>query len=269
MRQDQLVAGPGHRHVAEPPLLGERQLGRRRRAATETGGQGQRLAPAARREAARDEAGQEDDRELEALGLVDGQDGDRVDVGIEVGGRRVVAGLDERLEVRRDEDRAVVGQQRGLAADDLEEPGDVAERLLGRDGVGGGQPGQQSRSRAGTRRAAPRPVARGRSRRSGAGPRRARWTAARVAGIDAQDPGLSVELLEDRPHRPVAPAGHVDDGGQVLAAEPVDLGGREGVQVDARLRIRDDPQEREQEADLGPRVQARTCPRTATGSRRC
>ena len=40
-------------------------------------------------------------------------------------------------------------------------------------------------------------------------------------GRDAQDPGLALELVEDRPDRAVAAAGHVDDRGQVLAAEPV------------------------------------------------
>ena len=97
MREDQLVPGPGHRYVAQPPLLGEGQLGRRRHAPAETGRQGERLATAARREPAGDHARQEDDRELEALGLVDGQDGDGLGVGIELGGGRVVAGLDEGL----------------------------------------------------------------------------------------------------------------------------------------------------------------------------
>ena len=59
--------------------------------------------------------------------------------------RRIVAGLDERLEVARDERRPVVGEQRRLGADDVEEPGDVAERLLGGDRVGGREPAEQSR----------------------------------------------------------------------------------------------------------------------------
>ena len=74
-------------------------------------------------------------------------------------------------------------------------------------------------------------------------------------GRDAEDPGLAVELLEDRPDGPVPAAGHVDDRGQVLAAEAVDLGRREGVQVDARAEVRGDPQEREQQPDLGSRVE--------------
>ena len=144
VRQDELVACPGHRHVAQPPLLAERGLGRRRLAASETGRERQRFAATVPREAAGDHPGQEDDRELEALGLVDGQDRDRVGVRIELRGRRVVAGLDERREMRRDEDRPVVAEQRRLRPDDLEEPGDVRELLLGGRRVRLDQPGEQA-----------------------------------------------------------------------------------------------------------------------------
>ena len=74
-------------------------------------------------------------------------------------------------------------------------------------------------------------------------------------GRDAEDPGLALELLEDRPDRPVPAACHVDDRGQVFAAEAIDLRRREGVQVDARAEVGGDPQEREQQPDLRPRVE--------------
>ena len=78
----------------------------------------------------------------------------------------------------------------------------------------------------------------------------------------AEQAGLAVELLEDGPDRPVpAPrAGH--DGGQVLAAEAVYVGGRQGVDIDARAEVGDGPQEGQQQADLGSGVQARA-PREA------
>ena len=71
-----------------------------------------------------------------------GDDGDRVGVRVEVGRGRVVAGLDERLQVRREEDRPVVGEQVGLGPDDLEEAGDVRQRLVGRRRVGPHQAGK-------------------------------------------------------------------------------------------------------------------------------
>ena len=65
---------------------------------------------------------------------MDRQHGDRVGVRIELGGRRIVARLDQRLEVAGDERRPIVREQPGLRPDDLEEPGDVPERLLGAHG---------------------------------------------------------------------------------------------------------------------------------------
>ena len=91
-------------------------------------------------------------------------------------------------------------------------------------------------------------------------------TVARVSGPTRRMPGLPVQLLEDLADRAVPAAGHVDDRGQVLAAEAVHLRRRERVQVDARLGLRHDAQEREQQADLRPGVQAgrpREAPRDA------
>ena len=66
---------------------------------------------------------------------MDGQHRDRVSVRIEIGGRRIVARLDQRLEMAGDERRPIVGEQGRLGPHDVEEPGDVAERLFGGDGV--------------------------------------------------------------------------------------------------------------------------------------
>ena len=133
--------------------------------------------------------GQEDDRELEALGLVDGQDGDGVGVGIELGRGRVVAGLDQRREVRAR--RRSPGRRRAAPT------GPGRSRRSGRCCRGPPRPrrcrsrpgGPAGRCRAGIRRAARRPVARGRSPRSRGGPRPAWWTVARVSGPTRRMPG--------------------------------------------------------------------------------
>ena len=83
-----------------------------------------------------------------------------------------------------------------------------------------------------------------------------RWAACRVSERQAQDPGLALELVEDGPDGPVSSPGHVDDRGQVLAAERIRVGGRQRVQVDARLEVGDDAQERQQAPDLGPGIEA-------------
>ena len=61
---------------------------------------------------------------------MDGHHRDGVRVRIDVGGGRVVARLDQRLEVAGEEHRPVVGEQRALGPDDVEEAGDVRQRLL-------------------------------------------------------------------------------------------------------------------------------------------
>ena len=110
--QDQLVPGSGHRDVAQAALLRERGLSGRRCAASKAGRQGQGVPATARREPAGDHPGQEDDRELETLRLVDGEDRDRVGIRVELRGRRIVAGLDQGRQMRRHEDGPVVGEQR-------------------------------------------------------------------------------------------------------------------------------------------------------------
>ena len=198
VREDQLVAGPGHRHVAQAALLSERQFRRRRQPPAETGRQGQGLAPPARREASRDEPGQEDHRELEPLGLVDRQDGHRIGVRIELGRRRVVARVDERLEVGRDEDRPVVDEQAPTVPRTISKNRAMfAERLLGGDGVGGRQSRQQAaRPEEPVQQLPGRPLVRDLAVptqvREQLGDRRARLRA------DPQDARLAVQLLEDR-----------------------------------------------------------------------
>ena len=140
--QHELVAGPRHADVEEPPLLLHVGVAAGEDAAQERVRDGELLAPPAGGEATVHESDEEDDRPLQPLRLVEGRDGDGVRVGVQVGGRRVVPGVDERLQVRREEDGAVVGEEVGLGPDDLEEAGDVRERLFGGHGFRLHEPGE-------------------------------------------------------------------------------------------------------------------------------
>ena len=107
-------------------------------------GNRQALAPGAGREPTVDEAGQEDCRELEALGLVDGQHRDHVGVRVDLGRRLVIARIDQRLQMTDQEDSPIVREEGRLATDDLEEPGHVLERLVAGSAGRRGQPGEQA-----------------------------------------------------------------------------------------------------------------------------
>ncbi len=252
--EHELVACPGHRHVAQPPLLGERPLGRRWLAATETGRQRERLATTVAGEPPGDEPRQEDDREFEALRLVHGQDGDRIDVRVEVRGRRVVARVDERLEVPRHEHRPIVDEQRRLGTDDVEEPRHVGEPVLGASVRRRGQARHESAvAEERVEHLARRPFVR--QRRVAAEVDHQAMDGLPTRRRDAQEPRLAVELLDDGPDGPVPAPGRIDDRRQVLPSERVWLDRRQGVEIDARLRIGDRPQEGHQQPDLGTRVQ--------------
>ena len=159
---------------------------------------------------------------------MDGQDGDRVGVGIELGGGWIVAGIDERCKVRGDEDGAVVDQKGRPGSDDLKEARDVLELLLGRRRVRRDELGEQAtRLEEPIQQLACGEVVGGLGVPAQSADQPGHG-GARLGG-DAQDPWLSIELLEDRPHRAVPAAGHVDDRGQVLAAEAIHLGCRQRV----------------------------------------
>ena len=142
MGQHEHVAGAGHPDVEEAPLLLHVSVAAGEDAPQERIRDGELLAPPAGREAAVHEADEEDDRPLQPLRLVQGRDRDGVRIGIQVRGRGVVARLDERRQVRSEEDRAVVGKEVRLGPDDLEEAGDVREGLLGGHGLRRHEPGK-------------------------------------------------------------------------------------------------------------------------------
>ena len=68
-------------------------------------------------------------------------------------------------------------------------------------------------------------------------------------------PGLARELLEHLVHGAVPPARGGHDVDEVRAAQAVQLRRRERVHVHRRVGVRDRPQEREQQPDLGSRVE--------------
>ena len=135
MCQDEFVASPRHADIEEASFLLDAGVAFRQNLMDEGDRQRQLLAPGPRREAAVDEASHEHDRELQTLGLVHGQHGDRVCVGIHLGRGRVVTCIDQGLEVTGNEDDPIVRHQVRLGPDDLEEAGDILEGFLSRDGV--------------------------------------------------------------------------------------------------------------------------------------
>ena len=128
--EDQLFLGPRHGHVEEAPLLVQVRVAARHRLRQEVGGQLQRVAPRAQRELLLDAAHEEDDRELEPLGLVHGEDGHGVVVGIRLRDRGVVARLAQEVEVGHEGGDAVVLGHVAVALHDLEEARDVLDPRL-------------------------------------------------------------------------------------------------------------------------------------------
>ena len=256
VREDQLVPGSGHRHVAEPAFLGEGRLGRRPawRGPARSGSPSDSPRPVDGNRPATI-PGRKTHRELQPLRLVDGQDGDRIEVRVELRRGRVVAGLDERLEMTGHEDGPIVRKDRRLGTDDLEEPSDVAEGFLGRDRVRCCEPGEHAASAQEPIQQLARRLLVGRLA-IGLQVRDQAVTWRAISGPPAGSPAAR-RVHQDGPDGPVPSTRHVDDAGQILAAQAVELRGRERVDVDARLRISDDPEEGQQETDLRTAVQAR------------
>ena len=186
---------------------------------------------------------------------MDREDRDGVRIRVELSGGRIIARFDKRRQVRRHEDSPVVAEQRRLRPDDLEEAGDVRELFLGRRRICRDQPGEQAAG-------AQEPVQ-----------ELARGPLVRVVGVaaqvrhelvdrrsrlwpDAQDARLAIELIEHRPDRAIAASGHVDDGSQILATEPIDVRCGDRVEVNAGIEVGSDAEERQQQPHLRTGVQA-------------
>ena len=199
---------------------------------------------------------------------MDRQDGDRVGVRVELGGRRVVARLDERLRgaAPRRSARSSASSA-DCAADDLEEAGDVASASSAATvSVPRAAPG--CRCRAGTRRAAPRPAARARLGVA-AQVRDESWTVARVSGATRRMPGCRSSSSRTSRTERFRRRAMLTIAVRSSPPSPYDLGGRQGVQVDARVRGR--RPRAGTRAAAGPRAgrTGPTCRRSATGCRPC
>ena len=255
----ELVTGAGHPDVEEPPLLADVVVGGERElVAHELVGDLERVATVAAGEPIGHQPDQEDDVELEALRLVVGEDVDGVAVvrpRVDVRGRGVVAGLDERVELLDEERQAVVAQQAPLPPHDLEEASDVREPLVA------GLPRLV--------RQPPEPARRGDEvvEQLAAGSLRAH----RPMGVEApQQPLHDLERAQrerrllgvlggvaqrDGQRAPPAP-GPVQRQGDVARGQAEDLGRRQVVEAHRVVRIVDGPQERDEDADLGLAVEA-------------
>ena len=144
MSQDQLVAGSCHPDVEEAAFLLEMSVALGQLLGDEFRWQCQRFATRACGKPAIDEPDHEDNRELEALGLVDRENGNGVRIGVHLGCGGIVAGVDQRLQVAGDEHDPVIRQQVRLGAHDFEEPGNVLERFLSCYRIRGGKPREQA-----------------------------------------------------------------------------------------------------------------------------
>ena len=256
MAQEQLVSGAGHPDVEEPPLLLQTRVTLRQDFVDKFCGQTQRVAPGSRGETAVHEPDHEDDRELEPLGLVHGENRHGIGVGVDLGRGRVITRVDERLQVAGHEDDPIVRQQVRLRADDVEEAGDVLERLLRGDRLHRRQLRKQpAPTQELVQHFAGRPLV-GQLGIAPNVPDQPLEHCPRRRG-EPQQPRLAGQLLDHVPKGAVAATRRVEDGSEVLATQAVHLRGRQRVKVDARGEIRDRAQKGQQQPDLGPRIQPR------------
>ena len=92
-----------------------------------------------------DEVRSKDDGELQPLRLVNREERDRIKVGINIGGRRIVPRLTELLEVAHQEWGAIKLQQSAAGAHHIKEASDVANALIGLRSCFAGELGEQAR----------------------------------------------------------------------------------------------------------------------------
>src|SRR5262245_27203228 len=111
VRQEQLTPRARHADVEEPPLFLQVMVAGRHHVLREGDRQLERVAPAAQRKLLLDQVDEEHHGELEALGLVDGEDADRGRLDIRLGNRRVLAGLDQLVQVLHELAHVVVAER--------------------------------------------------------------------------------------------------------------------------------------------------------------
>ena len=258
--QDELVPGAGHRDVEEPALLLEPWLVPRPGLAEQLVRDRQRIAPAGRREPPGDEAGEEDRRELEALGLVDRQDGDRIGVGVEIGRRP------DRRPPRSGSARCArrgrrPGRRRASADWSRMSSKKRATLRSASSAAGDSAPGERGQqpelAQERVEDLAGRPLV-GEARRTAAGRATSRSRAARVAGETRSRPGWRPSSSRISQTVRLRRRARIDDRRQVLAAEAVDAPTQRGRRRRRSSRGRRSARRNgEQQPDLGPGVQAR------------
>ena len=258
VRQDQLVAGPGHRHVAEAPLLGERRLGRRaarRDRARPAGPASRRGRSTGNRPATRPGRKTTGNSRPLALWTV------RTATASASGSSSAVAGSSPAsMSVSRcgaTKTARSSASSADCARTISKNRATFWSRFLGRRRVRRGQPREHPARRAGTGTAARRPAARGPPPRSHGGPRRADATVARVSGPTRRMPGCRSSSSSTAQTERFRRRAMLTMAVRSSPPSAVDLGRGQGVQVDARIGVGDDAQEGEQQPDLGPGVQPR------------
>ena len=129
--QIQLLAGPGHGHIEEAALLLDVVPFAGQALFEEAVRDRDPLPLLAAGETVLDQADQEDRPELEPLGLVDRQDVDRVLVEVRLGSGRVIADLEEQVQISRERPDGIVLDQVREALDLVEEQSEVLDARLG------------------------------------------------------------------------------------------------------------------------------------------
>ena len=252
--QDQLVLGSRHGHVEEPPLLVDVPVAAGQLFLHELGRQAQGVAPPLQRELLLGAAHQEDDRELEALGLVHGEDVHRVVVAFGLGDGRIVAGLAQEVEVRDERGDAVVLGHVAVGLHGLEELGDVLDLGLGRGAALGGQapegPGALEEAVEDLAGAPPRHLLGGLVEIGQEPLRRLPGRAADPEQVLARG-----ERAQDLEQRPRLPARVLIEPQEIDLGHAVDLRGAEVEERDRVVGAREHAEERDEEPDLLARVE--------------
>ena len=208
VREIEGVLRARHRDVGEAPLLGDVVLARRRRRLRQRLGQRQRVGAHRAGDPLVGAVDQEDDRELEALRLVDREHVHALGRRLEVRGDWIVPRLAQQLEVRNEERGPVRRQRPRGRVDEPEELRDVLALLLRERRVRVEVAREQLGALEELVRGAPRSSAPRRAARSSRGRRTSDFAAA-VASAEKPDSARAISSKTSRSgrcRRPLASA---------------------------------------------------------------
>ena len=221
----------------------------------EARGQLQRIAAALQGELALHAGHHEDERELQALGLVHGHDVDRVLVGHRFRHRGVVARFTQEVQVGHEGGHAVVLGHVAVGLHHLEEPRHVLDPRLRRGGGLAGQARQEARGLEEAVEHLARAQARHVGRRAVEVGQEPRGRLARGSPDAGQVlvPGEGAQHLEQRP---VLARGVPVEPQQVRPGQLIGLGGGEVEERDRVIRMGQRAQEGHQQPDLLARIES-------------